>query len=110
MLRVAVPWMIEQVHAHARLRESARDDVVVLAEGTETQLLRETRLVLRRAGRVVAPPRNVGAELAHRLEMHGLRVVEQSLLAEPRLGDHSAPFGPRGDEERLVPCRDQLRP
>src|SRR4029077_2506443 len=73
-----------------------------------TQLLRETRLVLRRPGRVVATPRNVRAELAHRLEVHGLRVIEQSLLTEPRLGDHSAPFRARGDEVQLMPSRDEL--
>src|SRR6267143_1227890 len=36
MLHLAVPWMVEQVDADARLGQSPRDQVIVLAERVES--------------------------------------------------------------------------
>src|SRR5438309_2204550 len=108
MLDLAVPGMVEQEDAHARLREAARDEVVVLAERVEAQLEREPSLVRGRALRVVPPARLVRPELAERLQVYGLRVIEQSLLPQPRLRDHPPTLGTRGDEVELVAGRDEL--
>src|SRR5437773_3055720 len=108
MLDLAVPRMVEQEDAHSRLRQGARDEIVVLAEDVEAQLEREPRLVGGRALRVVPPTRLVRPELAERLQVHGLRVIEEALLTQPRLGDHPPAFGARGDEVELVPGGDEL--
>src|SRR5712692_4737134 len=108
MLDLTVPGMVEEEDAHASLREAARDEVVVLAEHLEAQLEREPRLVRGRTLRVVPPARMVGPELADRLEVHGLPVIEQAFLPQPRLRDHPPPLGARGDEVQLVPGRDEL--
>src|SRR2546428_1117725 len=100
--------MVEQEDADARLRERARYEVVVLAERVETQLQRESRLVVRRALRVISPARLVGTELTDGFQMHGLRVVEEAFLAQPRLGDHPTPFRTGGDEVELMSRRDEL--
>src|SRR4029077_9119989 len=47
------------------------------------------------------------AEIAHRLQVHGLGVVEDAFLAEPGLRDGLAALRPRSDEVELVPGRDE---
>src|SRR2546427_6399080 len=44
----------------------------------------------------------LGPEVADRLQVDGLGVVEDALLAEPGLGDVAPAFGARGDEVQLV--------
>src|SRR6266511_752026 len=110
VLDVAVPRVVEQENADARLREGERDRPVVLAKGLELELLREPDLVARRALSVVAAARRrraVGLEVAAGAQVHGLRVLEDPLLAQPRLRDDAAALGARGDEVHLVPRGDE---
>src|SRR6266511_111325 len=109
VLDVAVPRVIEEVDADPGLRERERDRPVVLAERLELELLREPDLVARRALGVVAPARGrraVRLEVPARPQVHRLRVLEDPLLAQPRLGDHAPALGARGDEVHLVPGGD----
>src|SRR5437870_9364570 len=101
-LHLPVPGLVEQKHAYAGLRQPLRDDDIVLAERVELELLRKTHLVLGRTGGVVAAAGILRSKVAHRLQMHRLRVIEDPLFAEPRLGDVAAAFGARGDEVELV--------
>src|SRR5438046_6474880 len=104
---IAIPRLVEQEDPHARLREGLRDDDVVLAERVELELLRKTHLVIGGASRVVPAARVLRAEVAHGLQVHRLRVVEDSLFAEPRLSDVATAFGARGDEVELVARGDE---
>src|SRR2546423_1227963 len=104
---IPIPGLVEQEDPNPCLREPLRDDDVVLAERVELELLRETDLVIGGAGGVVPAARIFRAEVAHRLEVHGLRVVEDALLSQPGLGDVPAAFGARGDEVELVTRGDE---
>src|SRR5438445_2283847 len=104
---LAIPRLVEQKDPHAGLREGLRNDDVVLAEGIQLELLRETHLVFSGPRRVVAPARVFRPEVAHWLEMHGPRVIEDALLAKPRLGDVAAALGASRDEVQLVAGCDE---
>src|SRR5256885_2268190 len=103
MFEIAVPGMVEEPHLDPGIGEPSRDEHVILAERVELQLLREADLVIRGAGRVVAARRHAGIEVAVRLEVHRASVLDQALLAQPRLGHDAPALGPSGDEVELVP-------
>src|SRR5438309_1226273 len=54
---LAVPRLVEEEHADAGIRQRFGDDDVVLAEGIEGELFRQTSLVLSRTGGVVSAAR-----------------------------------------------------
>src|SRR5207248_1546364 len=95
--------MVEEPDLDAGIGEPLGDEHVVLAERIELELLREADLVVGRAGRVVAARGHAGIEVAVWLEMHRPSVLDQALLAKPRLGHDAPALGPRGDEVELVP-------
>src|SRR5438105_10505913 len=106
-LDLAIPRLVEEEDAHAGLREGLRDDDVVLAERVELELLRKTHLVISGPRGVVAAARVFRPKVTHRLQMHGLGVIEDSLFPKPRLRDVATALGTRGDEVELVSRRDE---
>src|SRR5437870_2542654 len=106
--KVAIPGLVEEEDLDPRIGERLGDHDVVLAEGVEDELFRKAGLVLGRAGRVIPATGVLGSEVADRLEVDGLGVVEDALLAQPGLGDVAPAFGARGDEVQLVARRHHL--
>src|SRR5438270_6291288 len=103
MAELAIPALVEEPNGDAGLGERLRDEDVVLTERVELQLPRQAHLVFRRARRVVAAGRCAGIEVPVRLEVHGARMLDKPLLAQPGLGDDATAFRAGGDEVELVP-------
>src|SRR5919204_2500306 len=105
MRELCVPRAVEEEDRHVLLRETPRDDGIVLAEAVELEPARNSRLVLAGSGRVVG----ARDEVPDRLQLDRRRVAQQALPFKPLRRDPPAALGASGDEVHLMTGRDEPR-